>query len=60
MKTLKVLYLVGVVFCSLLWTVGAMAGERVLIFIRCSCMLYRCLSQDMQRFAVNFSSCRFW
>lgn len=31
MKTLKVLYLVGVVFCSLFWTVGAMAGERVLI-----------------------------
>ena len=31
MKTLKVLYLVGVVFCSLFWTVGAVAGERVLI-----------------------------
>lgn len=31
MKSLKVLYLVGVVFCSLFWTVGAVAGERVLI-----------------------------
>ena len=31
MKPLKVLYLVGVVFCSLFWTVGAVAGERVLL-----------------------------